>query len=79
MYQRVKEHLVRSTNNVEGWPNAFQTSIACSHPTICKLLKVLQREQLLLEALLECSPFDVHVDGKMVAGKIGRGKLVARK
>ena len=52
MYQRVKEHLARTTNNVEGWHNAFQISIACSHPTICKLLKVLQREQLLQEAML---------------------------
>ena len=52
MYQRVKEHLARTTNNVEGWHNAFQTIIACSHPTICKLLKVLQREQSLQEAIL---------------------------
>ena len=52
MYQRVKEQLARTTNNVEGWHNAFQTTIACGHPTICKLLKVLQREQSLQEAIL---------------------------
>ena len=52
MYQRVKEQLARTTNNVEGWHNAFQTTIACSHPTISKLLKVLQREQSLQEAIL---------------------------
>ena len=27
MYQRVKEHLARTTNNIEGWHNAFQTNI----------------------------------------------------
>ena len=52
MYQKVNEQLARTTNNVEGWHNAFQTTISCSHPTICKLLKVLQREQLLQEAIL---------------------------
>ena len=52
IYQRVKEQLTLTTNNVEGWHNAFQTTIACSHPTICKSLKVLQREQSLQEAIL---------------------------
>ena len=52
MYQRVKDYLAHTTNIVEGWHNAFQTTLACSHPTICKFLKVLQREQSLQEAIL---------------------------
>ena len=50
MYERVQTHLTRTDNDVEGWYNAFQSSIACSHPSICRLLKVLQREQSLQEA-----------------------------
>ena len=52
MYQRVLQQLARTTNSVEGWHNAFQTSIACSHPTIGKFLKALQREQSLQEAFV---------------------------
>ena len=52
MYQWVLQQLARTTNPVEGWHNAFQTSIACSHPTIGKFLKALQREQYLQEAFV---------------------------
>ena len=41
-----------TTNSVEGWHNAFQTSIVCSQPIIGKFLKALQREQSLHEAFV---------------------------
>ncbi|KAI6646213.1 hypothetical protein LOD99_9355 [Oopsacas minuta] len=34
MYESVQEELARTNNVVEAWHNGFQTSIACSHPTI---------------------------------------------
>ena len=52
MYERVQGELARTNNVVEGWHNAFQTSISCSHPTISKLFNVLQREQSIQEATL---------------------------
>ena len=52
MHERVRSQLPRTNNAVEGWHNAFQSGIACSHPSISKLLKFLQREQSLQEARL---------------------------
>ena len=52
MHERVRSQLARTNNAVEGWHNAFQSGIACSHPSISKLLKFLQREQSLQEARL---------------------------
>ena len=52
MFKSVEGELARTNNAVDGWHNAFQTSIACSHPTISKLFNVLQREQSLQEATL---------------------------
>ena len=49
MFTRVGNHQARTNNNVEGWHNAFQTSVSGSHPTIGKLLTMLQREQTLQE------------------------------
>ena len=50
MYERVQGELARTNNVVEGWHNAFQTSLACFHPTISKFCTVLKREQSLQEA-----------------------------
>lgn len=52
MFERVHGQLSRTNNAVEGWHNAFQSSIGCSHPNINKFFKYLQREQSLQEANL---------------------------
>ena len=52
MYSRVSNHQARTNNHVEGWHNAFQSTISCSHPSVGKLLTFLQREQSLQEAIL---------------------------
>ena len=45
MYYRVIDKITRTNNAVEGWHNAFQSSISCSHPSFPKFVKLLQREQ----------------------------------
>ena len=52
MYSRVSNHQARTNIHVEGWHNAFQSTISCSHPSIGKLLTFLKREQSLQEAIL---------------------------
>ena len=52
MFTRVGNHQARTNNYVEDWHNAFQTTVSVSHPTLSKLLTVLQREQSLHEATL---------------------------
>ena len=66
MFTRVCNHQARTNNYVEGWHNAFQTTVSGSHPTISKLLAMLQREQSLHEATL----------AKWEAGEV---KVVSRK
>ena len=60
MFSRVKTNQARTNNSIEGWHNAFQTLISCSHPSIGKLLTFFQREQSLQEAIL----------AKLVAGEV---------
>ena len=45
MHHRVIDKTARTNNAVEGWHNAFQSSISCSHPSFPKFVKLLQREQ----------------------------------
>ena len=45
MHHRVINKSARTNNAVEGWHNAFQSSVSCSHPSFTKLIKFLQREQ----------------------------------
>ena len=52
IFERVREQLPRTNNAVEGWHNALNSSIGCSHPSVSKLFKCLQREQSLQEANL---------------------------
>ncbi|KAI6655345.1 hypothetical protein LOD99_2180 [Oopsacas minuta] len=52
MYERVRQQLPRTNNIVEGWHNAFNSNVGCSHPSVSKLFKSLQREQSLQEAKL---------------------------
>ena len=52
MHSRVTNNQARTNNHVEGWHNAFQSTISCTHPSIGKLLTFLQREQSFQEAVL---------------------------
>ena len=52
LHTRVNSRLARTNNNVEGWHNAFKSTIVCSHPSFCKLSMFLQREQSMQEAVL---------------------------
>ena len=44
MFTRVGNNQARTNNYVEGWHNSFQTTVSVSHPTLSKLLTVLQRD-----------------------------------
>ncbi|CAN8026247.1 unnamed protein product [Ixodes persulcatus] len=37
----------KTTNSVEAWHRVFQAHVQCSHPTLWRFLKVLQREDSL--------------------------------
>jgi len=39
MRSRVTDGLPRTNNSVEGWHHAFQSSFACHHPNIYKLIE----------------------------------------
>jgi hypothetical protein len=45
----VANGLPRTNNSVEGWYNAFHSSVACHHPTIYTLVHHFRREQDLTE------------------------------
>ena len=45
MRSRVTDGLTRTNNSVEGWHHAFQSSVACHHPNIYKLMDHIQTEQ----------------------------------
>ncbi|BFZ03225.1 hypothetical protein BsWGS_06264 [Bradybaena similaris] len=49
MRTRVANGLPRTNNSIEGWHNAFQSSVACHHPTIYTLVDHFRREQDLTE------------------------------
>ena len=49
MRERAAKGLPRTNNSVEGWHNAFQSSVACHHPTIYTLIDHFRREQDLTE------------------------------
>ena len=52
LYIRVNLEVDRTNNSVEGWHNGFQSGISCAHPSFTKLLRYLQLEQSLQEAML---------------------------
>ena len=52
LHTRVNSRLARTNNNVEGWHNAFRSTVVYSHPSFCKLSMFLQREQFMQEAIL---------------------------
>lgn len=49
MRGRVADGLPRTNNSIEGWHNAFQSSVACHHPTVYTLVDHLRCEQDLTE------------------------------
>ena len=54
MRGRVLDGLPRTNNSVEGWHNAFQSTVACHHPTIYTLVDHFRREQDLTEQTISC-------------------------
>ena len=52
LYTRVNLEVARTNNSVEGWHNGFQSGISCAHPSFTKLIRYLQLEQSLQEAVL---------------------------
>ena len=44
VYDRVVAYLPRSNNPVEGWQNAFATSVTVTHPTTKKLAEKIDRK-----------------------------------
>ena len=52
MFSRVNSRLSRTNNNVEGWHNAFKSTVVNSFPSFCNYLMLLQREQSLQEEVL---------------------------
>ena len=52
MYGRMNLRLSRTNNSVEGWHNAMKSSFSSLHPSLCKFLKYIQREQAFQEAKL---------------------------
>jgi len=44
-YHRVENNLPRSNNAVEGWHNAFNSSVCIAHPSVARLARKLQQEQ----------------------------------
>jgi len=42
MRSRVTDGQPRTNNSVEGWHHAFQSSVACHHPNIYKLIEHIQ-------------------------------------
>ena len=51
LFSRIKSHLARTNNSVEGWHDAFASMIVCSHPSLSKFSALLQREQSVREAI----------------------------
>ena len=47
VHDRNVQGLPRTNNNLEGWHNAFQSSISCTHPNIWKLIDALKKEETL--------------------------------
>ena len=45
MYNRTRNHLPRTNNNVEGWHNGLQAHINACHPSLWKFLNVMKREE----------------------------------
>ena len=73
LHTRVNSRLARTNNNVEGWHNAFESTIIGSHPSFCKLSMFLQREQSMQEAVLakwECG--EVKKNSKAIIARDAR-------
>ena len=65
LYERMSTRLARTNYSVEGWHNAMKSSFPSLHPSLCKFLKHLRREQGFQEArLIKWEAGDVQKDRK---------------
>ena len=72
LYTRVNLEVARTNNSVEGWQNGFQSGISYPHPSFTKLLRYLQLEQSLQEAMLtkwESGEVMIHSKQSIVRSK----------
>lgn len=53
VYERVVQDLPRTNNSIEGWHRAFDLRVAITHPTLCRLVDRLRKEQADNELLIE--------------------------
>ncbi|KAL4154547.1 hypothetical protein QTP88_000404 [Uroleucon formosanum] len=44
-FNRLKDNLPRTNNNIEGWHNGFSALLTSSHPTIWKFINCLKKEE----------------------------------
>ena len=52
MFDRAKDELPRTNNNVEGYHRRLQSSVSAHHPSLWKFLDILKREQALNRAVV---------------------------
>ena len=45
VHLRTRNCFPRTNNSIEGWHRSFQQTINCHHPSVCKLIEYLRREQ----------------------------------
>ena len=53
VHDRVVDDLPRTNNSLEGWHRAFDQRLRITHPTICRLVIQLRKEQASSELLIE--------------------------
>ena len=70
MHDRVINKTARTNNVVEGWNNAFQSSISCSHPSFPKFVKLLHREQGIQDVnYAKWEGGNIHLSSKLSIGR----------
>ena len=53
VHERVLQDLPRTNNLIEGWHRAFDLRVAITHPTLCRLVDRLRKEQAGNELLID--------------------------
>ena len=53
VHDRVLDNLPRTNNSVEGWHRAFDLRVRITHPTLCRLVDRLRKEQADNELVIE--------------------------
>ena len=49
VHERAEQELPRINNNIEGWHRRLQAAVSAHHPNIWTFIKVLKREQSLVD------------------------------